>query len=102
MPRLTKAQAKEVAQMQPHALNVAIPFQTVEVMCTNHWDVDEIVVRVDGGEPKMYRVQSEMGRNPEGAERLYWSDGKRRYYLDECVRYDTPWLSRPVEAVSHA
>lgn len=88
MPRLTKKQALEVSKMSPFALNCAISHQTLEILCINHWDVDQVVARFAGEEPKLYKVQTERGGN----ERLFFSDGHNRYYLDEFVRYDSPWI----------
>ncbi|WP_336786930.1 hypothetical protein [Paenibacillus sp. MMO-177] len=96
MPKLNKAQLEEVSSMKPYALCVTASHQTVEVVCINHFDFDEVIVRVDGGEPRKYKIQEERGNGGDISTdygRQFWMDGNRRkYYLDECVRYGSAWL----------
>lgn len=86
--RLTALELKEVSAMKPFAVCVTDHVRRVEVIAVNHFDVDEIIIQIDGGVPKRYKICTERTED----ERSYFTARSRRYYLDEIVRYNSPWM----------
>jgi hypothetical protein len=84
--RLTKEEMKEQPS-KPYALCMTSYHAKIEVWTINHLDFDIITASIDSGDIRKFKIQEDK------EERQYFTIQGRRVYLDECVKYGSPWLA---------
>lgn len=88
MSRLTKEEMKEQPN-KPYALCTTGYPAEIKIFTVGHIDCDIVTASYDNGEIKKFKIQEE-----KNTERSFFVIQYRKVYLDECVRYETPWLPR--------
>jgi hypothetical protein len=84
--RLTKEEMKNHPS-KPFALCVTSYHHKIQVWTIADLECDILTASFDDGEIRKFKIQTDK------EERDFFTIQGKRVYLDECVRYGTPWLA---------